>query len=145
MARKVGSCAAAARSPSLDNRRTRTARISSQAARICGSARRYWTVRPSRMASTMPADRIAARCCEVAACGRPSSRDLVDLAWLCADQVQDPKAMGAGQGPQHRGLELIDVVRCALAFHHAARASWFEQIRRVPWACICSGYLDDLV
>src|SRR5664279_3506012 len=69
---------------------------------------------------------IGAQPCEV----HELARDLVDLAWLCADQVQDPKAMGAGQGPQHRGLELIDVVRCALAFHHAARASWFEQIRR---------------
>jgi hypothetical protein len=39
--------------------------------------------------------------------------ELVDLAWAFAQEVEDPKAMGAGERAEHGCLELIDVVRRA--------------------------------
>jgi hypothetical protein len=38
------------------------------------------------------------------------TRNLVDFARPIAQEVQDPEAMGTGERPQQRRLELIDVV-----------------------------------
>ena len=92
------------------SRRSSTARMTPQATITSGSLRRYRTSRPSRSASTTPAARSRARCCEtfgwvapISAASRPTS------VGPCA-RVKDLKPPRVRERLQDLGLQVRDLL-----------------------------------